>query len=631
MDVVSVPSKRKASSTDSDGDGDDTASMGSRTKIRKRVPTEIWEAKRPIITRLYQEERRSLKEVMDIMERDYQFIATVKMYKSRIWKWGLDKKLKGDEVLAILILKRDRDALNKPSEFRIRGQPVDFENIKRYVKRNPSLMTKLRAGHAPSIQTTREVTCRTPSPCPSPVASLAPPTELQSVERVLGLFRDYVDGSFSSGAWYCEYDVDCTNSRLDQGDRSNDLFERIIASFALVNRCMMRGDKININSVLGPSFESLKEIVASESPDFVARTVCLLWYLDRHHKHDLLRLVLDYLAGLVPIVLGPHHILTHIWRRLSSTTFSDYYELSMRLYALLLPQIEERVGPANFLTHLLYSDYVDCVFARQGPEDCEAMLCSHLARAEASGRQHAWIGDMALSHAGILAACKERQGNLDEAVQVLTRHMNAYRMTEEQEAAMHLELGVKYYRMGNISAAIASFQSAARIALTSDADERLSMTALANLEKMLEETGRPVKAERVHQYRMDRLAAFAEKSASISRGFEEEEDADGESDSVPSDVGEVPEWLWKCHDDDNINNDVMDERQMTWLSPAGCVYPGKAGFVPVHPAVAMDWSDGPHHPSVSPTVMGSGFSPQTDVAVSAAEGTYFYNPDLGIP
>ncbi|KAL2756957.1 hypothetical protein ACRALDRAFT_1062623, partial [Sodiomyces alcalophilus JCM 7366] len=66
--------KRKASSTDSDGD--DTASLGSQTKARKRVPTEIWEAKRPIITRLYQEEKRSLKEVMDIMEREYQFVAT---------------------------------------------------------------------------------------------------------------------------------------------------------------------------------------------------------------------------------------------------------------------------------------------------------------------------------------------------------------------------------------------------------------------------------------------------------------------------------------------------------------------------------------------------------------------------
>ncbi|KAL2756958.1 hypothetical protein ACRALDRAFT_1075706 [Sodiomyces alcalophilus JCM 7366] len=534
------------------------------------------------------------------------------MYKSRIWKWGLDKKLKGDEVLAILILKRDRDALHKPSEFRIRGQPVDFGNIKRYVKRNPSLLAKLRAGHVPSSQTTREVTCRTPSPPPSLRADIAPPTELQDVERVLGLFRDYVDGSFSSGAWYCEYDVDCTNSRFDQGDRSNDLFERIIASFALVNRCMMRGDKIDINSVLGPSFESLKEIVAAESPDFVARTVCLLWYLDRHHKHDLLRLVLNYLAGLVPIVLGPHHILAHIWRRLSATSFSDYYELSMRLYSLLLPQIEERAGPANFLTHLLYSDYVDCVFARQGPEDCEGTLSRHLARAEASGRRHSWLGDMALSHAGILAACKERQGRLDEAVQVLTGHMNTYSMTEEQEAAIRLELGVKYYRMGNVSAAIASLQSAARMALTSDADERLSMTALANLEKLLTETGRPGEAEQVHQYRMDRLAAFAEKSASISRGFDGDEEADGKSDSVPSDAGELPEWLWTCYDGDE-----------------GCAY-DKATFALVHPAVAIKWTEVPH-PSASPSAMGAGFSPQPDSGVAGTEASYYYTPDPRIP
>ncbi|KAM0327681.1 hypothetical protein ACHAQA_005975 [Verticillium albo-atrum] len=552
----SSSSKRKAPSTDSDGD--DSGSLGSQSKMRKRVPTEVWETKRPLITRLYQEEKKSLREVMEIMERDYHFVATVKMYKSRIWKWGLDKKLKGDEVLAILILKRDRDALNRPSEFRIRGQLVDFENIRRYVKRNPALMAKLRAGHAPNIQTTREVTCRTPSPSPGPAKGLAPSAEMQGVEKVLGLFRDYVDGSFSSGAWSCEYDVDCSNSRFDQGDRSNELFERVIASFALVNRCMMRGDKIDINSVLGPSFESLKEIVAAESPDFVARTVCLLWYLDRHHKHDLLRLVLDYLAGLVPIVLGQHHILTHIWRGLSATNLSDYYELSMRLYALLLPDIEERVGPANFLTHILYSDYLDCVFSRRGPEECEGMLTRHLARAEATGRQHSWLGDLALSHAGVLAACREQQGRMDEAIDILTGHMNAYTMTEEQTAAINLELGVKYYRMGNTTAATASFEAAARIALSSDADERLSMTALGNLEKMLEETGKLAKADRVHEYRMQRLAAFAEKSASLSKGLDDEEDADGESDSEDTERGELPEWLWA--------NDDFDEAQADWLA-----------------------------------------------------------------
>ncbi|KAK2052735.1 hypothetical protein LY76DRAFT_650348 [Colletotrichum caudatum] len=534
---------------------DPEASPRQSAKPSKRLPAEIWETKRPIITRLYQEENKSLKEVMEIMQRKHNFVATVKMYKSRIWKWGLDKKLKGDEVLAIMLLKQDRDALRKPTEFRIRGQLVDLENIGRYLKRNPSVMAKFKAGQMPSVQTTLEVTCRTPSPPPSPPRVLAPTAEMQSTEQVLCLFRDYIDGSFSSGAWWCEFDVDCSNGQLDHGDRSNALFERVIASFALVNRCMMTGDQIDINNVLGPAFESLKEIVAAESPSFVARTVCLLWYLDRHHKHDLLRLVLDYLAGLVPIVLGPHHSLAQIWRRLGSTDFSDYYELSMRLYALLLPDIEERAGPASYLTHLLYSDYLDCIFARKDAEECEAMLRSHLGRAEVSGQTHPWLDDMALSHAGLLAACKENQGRLDEAVEVLTAHMNAYNMTEEQEAAVNLELGVKYYRMTNIPAAIASFKSAARIALTSDADERISMTALANLEKLLRQTNKTSKADRVREYRLQRLAAFAEQSVSISKGLCDN-DGDDNSDGT-DDIENLPDWLWNC--------DYSEEDSPGWL------------------------------------------------------------------
>ncbi|KAG7130589.1 hypothetical protein HYQ45_010592 [Verticillium longisporum] len=429
---------------------------------------------------------------MEIMERDHHFVATVKMYKSRIWKWGLDKKLKGDEVLAILILKRDRDALKRPTEFRIRGQLVDFENIKRYVKRNPALVAKLRAGHKPNVQTAREVTCRTPSPAPGQVLNSS--ADLYGVEKILGLFRDYVDGSFSSGAWFCEYNVDCGSSLLNNGDRSNELFERVIASFALVNR--------------------------SESPDFVARTVCLLWYLDRHHKHDLLRLVLDYLAGLMPIVLGQHHVLAQIWRSLSATNLSDYYELSMRL------------------------DYLDCVFSRRGPED----------------------------------SCEERQGRLDEAVAILTGHMNAYALTDEQTAAIHLELGVKYYHIGNTAAAIASFEMAVKIALTSNADERLSMTALGNLEKLLAETGKSNKANKIHEYRMHRVAAFAEKSASLAKGFETEDDANGESDFGDTEREELAVWLWMDED--------FEEPQLDWLVSANCMHEGEGALAPVYPTAA---------------------------------------------
>jgi hypothetical protein len=45
-------------------------------RARKRIPTDQWDAKRPIITKLYQEEKRPLKEVMDILEKEHGFTAT---------------------------------------------------------------------------------------------------------------------------------------------------------------------------------------------------------------------------------------------------------------------------------------------------------------------------------------------------------------------------------------------------------------------------------------------------------------------------------------------------------------------------------------------------------------------------
>lgn len=63
--------KRKASTDDSD----DMAVLQTR-KTRKRIPTDQWEAKRSTITKLYQIEKRPLKEVMEIIERDHGFKAT---------------------------------------------------------------------------------------------------------------------------------------------------------------------------------------------------------------------------------------------------------------------------------------------------------------------------------------------------------------------------------------------------------------------------------------------------------------------------------------------------------------------------------------------------------------------------
>jgi hypothetical protein len=513
------------------------------------------------------------------------------MYKSRIWKWGLDKKLKGDEVLAILHLKRERDAMDKRSEFRIRGQLVDLDNINRYLKRNPGLMQRYRSGQMPSIQTKLEVECRTPSP--SPTRALAPSLDMQNTEAILALFRDYVDGSFSGGAWNCIYDVKCVSSRPIK-DRSNDLFERVIASFALVNRCMMRGDNFSIQSMLNPSFDSLKEIVETESPVFIVRTVCLLWYLERHHKHDLLRMVIKYLSGLVPIVLGPNHIMTHIWRRLGNSEFSDYYELSMRLYAVLVPEMERRIGPANFLTHILYEDYMDCIYAKQGPAECEIVMRAHRSNAEAAGKNHPWLRELALSHAALIAAVREREGRLDEAVQVLAKFMEEYPVSQENAASLNLEMGVYSYKMGNVRAAILCAKRAAQLALTSDADERVSITSLANLERFQREAGQKADADQVLQYRMQLLAAFAERSVSLSSTEassvatedddddedEEEEDYEVEYEFEPAalEFDDLPEWLRRQD----------DESDMAWFGMTS--YPLESKMTPF-PNIALEWAE----------------------------------------
>ncbi|KAI0458436.1 Clr5 domain-containing protein [Xylaria acuta] len=52
---------------------------------------EDWDAHQETIRRLYLDEKRPLKDVVVIMENDYGFRATAKMYKTRLAKWKMLK------------------------------------------------------------------------------------------------------------------------------------------------------------------------------------------------------------------------------------------------------------------------------------------------------------------------------------------------------------------------------------------------------------------------------------------------------------------------------------------------------------------------------------------------------------
>ncbi|KAI1329946.1 Clr5 domain-containing protein [Xylariaceae sp. FL0255] len=52
---------------------------------------EDWDAHQGTIRRLYLDEKRPLKDVVVIMESEYGFRATAKMYKTRLAKWKMLK------------------------------------------------------------------------------------------------------------------------------------------------------------------------------------------------------------------------------------------------------------------------------------------------------------------------------------------------------------------------------------------------------------------------------------------------------------------------------------------------------------------------------------------------------------
>ncbi|KAK2059695.1 hypothetical protein LY76DRAFT_14391 [Colletotrichum caudatum] len=159
------------------------SAMGSRPS-REQVPAEAWESFKLTIRHLYLEERRPLKEVMQIMADRYGFQATPKMYKTRFSQWGFVKNNTEDEVKRLLSMKFQRDAEGKVSEFVRNGKVV---NLGTYLKRKGVTEYDLVDFETPA-QLPSYVRCRTPTPPPAP-GYLRSPDLIRAQETIVGNMR----------------------------------------------------------------------------------------------------------------------------------------------------------------------------------------------------------------------------------------------------------------------------------------------------------------------------------------------------------------------------------------------------------------------------------------------------------
>ena len=139
-------------------DCNDVTVANSRNNAAKRpypASASDWDEQRDNFQRLYCTEDKSLPQVIIEMEQLHAFIATYviyeidlfwselikcsqRQYKQRIAGWHLDKKVKDNEMRAILMLQQKRKREGKDSVFYVRGRRVDPKKIVRFSKRKYS-------------------------------------------------------------------------------------------------------------------------------------------------------------------------------------------------------------------------------------------------------------------------------------------------------------------------------------------------------------------------------------------------------------------------------------------------------------------------------------------------------------
>lgn len=126
-----------------------------------------WDVHRSKIADLYKS--NTLKVVRAIMQRDHDFIASEKMYKTRIMEWGLGKNRKAGEMSPALGIVEQRRAESKNTCVVIRKRIMNERDIRNYFKRQKISVPPKRlrkngaAGRLPSHIRSITPPCTSPS------------------------------------------------------------------------------------------------------------------------------------------------------------------------------------------------------------------------------------------------------------------------------------------------------------------------------------------------------------------------------------------------------------------------------------------------------------------------------------
>ena len=330
-------------------------------KINGWAAKEDWAKHQALIKQLYFHEKKPLAEVMRLMENRHGFKATlvlrathfffrapltfgrVKMYKTHIKQWGLDKKNKGPEMRAIVRKNQQRATQGKRSIIRVRGQLRDFAEIVRYLNRKGISIDDIIARRTAS-PTPEAVELFTPVPSP-----IRTPQELAIPERIFRTTRDYIKGSFESATWvWTESDSLCYSIKDREGaiGLMTDLHHHCINVCELFSRNLSH----EAGRTLIIATAKIERILLQEDPHALSGLFWMIYDIRRNNRDRMASIILRQFSALGKKLLGSEHPFARVLEWTDSRFGSDFEDITIRCMEIIVALFESRVGPMHLST-----------------------------------------------------------------------------------------------------------------------------------------------------------------------------------------------------------------------------------------------------------------------------------------
>ena len=350
-------------------------------------------------------------DIITLIDEEILIAYSIKMYRSRISKWGWDKNKSKKDMVFVLHKMRAREIEGKKTTFNIKGHVVTEEDVIRYFKKAGGL--KKKAGTREVVTTPRGVTYRTPSPEPSwgdveeedevpspafgfrnsrfhpptekhsnittqslengsmlsymPIdsvrqffssdpslsPSISPPIRFQIPEIVLSSIDTYFSASIASGNWVTNAEGFCINIHSD--DTASDTYNGDIYG---ARNLLDHKRYVEARRALSKASALIPRILRAEKPStlnsFLYNTVCMINF----GYPEVSMLLLQHISATASVILPDGHPWKLICEYLGKIERDQVEDAIFRFWEAAIDASARNLGRFHAMSTSYYVNYV---------------------------------------------------------------------------------------------------------------------------------------------------------------------------------------------------------------------------------------------------------------------------------